>query len=125
MKTSFLLFSLLFLSSIVTAQPLKNSVEGDIFVDVTDEPKMIDTISKFLIYPQLAKENNLQGRVLFDVLIDTSGEIVKFTVTSATDSLFIEPASIALKRVRFRPALSYNKKPVKVWWTIPVVFKLD
>jgi hypothetical protein len=37
----------------------------DTYVDITEAPRMLDTISKFLVYPTAAKENNLEGRVVF------------------------------------------------------------
>jgi hypothetical protein len=50
----------------------------DAYVDITEEPRMLDTLLKYLVYPIAAKKKKLEGEVLLDVLIDKQGLVSTF-----------------------------------------------
>jgi TonB family protein len=121
MKT-FLFLVILLSASLSVAQP-KDTVAVDTFIDATQEPRMLDTLWKIIKYPIIARENGIEGRVNLDILISKTGMVEKVQPLPGSDSLFIDAAVTAIKQAHFSPALNLHK-PVAVWWTIPVIFKL-
>ena len=74
------------------------------------------------IYPEIAKQAGLEGRVFVKGLIDENGNVVKAVVISG-DEIFRQAAVDALLRTKFKPAINGNR-PVKVWITYPFKFTL-
>jgi TonB family protein len=100
-----------------------DSTSRDSFVDIQDEPRILSDFKTLVLYPEEAKRKGLQGRVVCDVLIGKDGSVEKVEVSRVTDSIFIQPAKNALLKARFTPA-KQNGMPVRVWWTIPINFRL-
>jgi TonB family protein len=75
-------------------------------------------------YPEKAKVASVQGKVVVNVLVDTQGEIVKWSILRA------EPAGQGFETEvakiicgwRFSPALKEHQ-PVNTWVAIPFNFK--
>ena len=76
-------------------------------------------------YPELARENGEEGKVLLHVLVTPEGHAkkVKLHRTSGSDSLD-EAAAKAVRRWRFVPA-KLGDQAVEAWVFVPIVFKLD
>ena len=57
-------------------------------------------------YPELLRQAGIQGRVVLEATVDTTGrvELVSVTIVSATNPAFVEPARQALLATLFRPA---------------------
>lgn len=82
------------------------------------------TIAEHIIYPETAKINKLEGKVLVKALIDEKGNV---TSTEMVESLSIDcdkAAVDAIKKVKFNPAIKDGKK-IKCEVVIPVQFKLQ
>jgi TonB family protein len=88
------------------------------------EPEPIDDLYSFVKYPQLAQRVGIEGRVVVSVLIDTTGYVEKVEVNETSHPWFNESAITALALTRFQPGLK-DGKPVKVWYTVPLVYKLN
>lgn len=73
-------------------------------------------------YPDAAREAGVQGVVQVQTLIDESGRVTETVVVHSVPGLD-EPAVRAVEQWRFRPATA-DGRPVKVWVTIPVAFRL-
>lgn len=58
-------------------------------------------------YPELLRQAGVQGRVVLEAVVDTSGRVVPASVAviSATNPAFVAPARQALLATLFRPAL--------------------
>lgn len=82
------------------------------------------TIMKKLIYPEQAKEDEIQGTVKIRALIDEYGEVTQDEVVQGIGHGCDEAAKIAVYYTKFTPGL-IKGKPVKVQMIIPVEFKLD
>ncbi|HET9135841.1 MAG TPA: energy transducer TonB [Candidatus Kapabacteria bacterium] len=122
MKT--ILFLIILLSaSLSVAQP-KDTAAVDTFIDVTEAPRMIDTLWKIVKYPDLALRLEVEGKMFLSAFINKAGTVDKVEVEKGSDSLFVESAVTAIKKARFSPALGIQHEPVAIWWTVPVVFKL-
>lgn len=86
---------------------------------------MIAFIRENLKYPKEAKEAKKEGRVLCSFIIDKTGEVteVKVAKSSGTQSLDDEAVRVVSLMPNWKPGTE-NGKPVRVSYTIPLVFKL-
>lgn len=94
----------------------------DDFVPVEIYPEMI--YEEKPIYPRLAEQAGITGRVWVKALVDEQGNVMKAMVgkTSGTESLDKAAVDAALK-CKFKPGIQ-NQRPVKVWVTYKVDFTL-
>lgn len=95
------------------------------FIPVEKQPGMdMVELQKSVEYPKLAKEANIEGRVIVRALIDKSG-MVRKTMIEYTDNSMLNKAAInAIENYKnFTPAIQ-NNKAVTVWISIPIKFKL-
>lgn len=86
-----------------------------------DEPP-VPLVHPDPIYPDWARENGIEGRVILHALIGVDGRVRRITVIRAIPGLS-ESAAEALRRWTFRPAKS-NRQPVAVWIEVPFLFRL-
>jgi TonB family protein len=93
-------------------------------VEVMPEPVGgYEAIKKKLIYPELAKENGIQGTVEVQITVDEFGEVTNAEVVKGIGYGCDETARIAVYYSKFKPGL-LKGKPVKVQMTVPVEFKI-
>ena len=99
--------------------------DPDEFVPVEKQPGMdIAELQKLVEYPKLAKEAGVEGRVIVKALIDANGKVRRTLVEYTDNSLLNQAAIDAIKNYKnFTPAIQ-NNKPVMVWISIPLRFKL-
>ena len=77
-----------------------------------------------IVYPEIAKENGVQGRVTLQFTIDTDGSIRNVKVLRGVDSsLDKEAVRVVSSSPKWSPGMQRNK-PVRVKYTFPVVFQL-
>ncbi len=99
-----------------------------VFIPYDEPPKPIGgyaAIQKNLKYPEIARKAGLESRVVVGVLIDEKGNSVKTQILKGAGSNvgFEAAAAAAVMNVKWHPA-KQRDKPVKVWVSIPVNFKL-
>lgn len=75
------------------------------------------------LYPILAKQAKVQGDVLIDAVIDTSGNVVEMRVVSG-HPLLIPAATEALRKWRYEPTY-LNEEPVSVQLLVTIKFRLQ
>jgi TonB family protein len=93
-------------------------------VEVMPEPVGgYGAIKKKLIYPELAKENGIQGTVEVQITVDEFGEVTNAEVVKGIGYGCDETARIAVYYTKFKPGLQRGK-PVKVQMTVPIEFKI-
>ena len=88
------------------------------FVYYEDEPVPVTTVQP--VYPEFAREAQIQGKVVLHVLVGKDGRVKNVKVSKGVTGLN-ESAMEAVRRWVFKPALS-NNKPVAVWVEVPVDF---
>ena len=77
-----------------------------------------------IVYPEIAKENGVQGRVTLQFTIDVDGSVKHVKVLRGVDSsLDKEAVRVVSSSPKWQPGMQRNK-PVKVKYTFPVVFQL-
>lgn len=79
-------------------------------------------VKSSMVFPSLAVEIGLEGRVTIKVLVGTNGQVVK-TGTMTGPDIFYDEVRVKAKDLEFTPGLQ-NGKPVNVWVTVPFSFKL-
>lgn len=76
-------------------------------------------------YPELARENNIQGTVTVSFVIEKDGSLTNIQVLKSPDkTLSDEAVKILAKSPKWEPARQRNM-PVRFRYTLPVVFKLQ
>ena len=93
------------------------------FIPYDDPPRPITPIKP--VYPDIAQEAGIEGQVLVQCFIDEKGKVKEAIVVKGIPNTGLnESAVAALRKTRFRPA-KQRERPVGVWITIPINFKLQ
>jgi periplasmic protein TonB len=75
-------------------------------------------------YPDSARREGREGRVLLRVLVDDQGRSKQVEINSSSGSEVLDrAAAAAIKRWRFHPA-RYGDQPVESWLRVPIEFRL-
>lgn len=75
-------------------------------------------------YPESARRDGHEGRVLLRVLVDDQGRSKQVEINSSSGSDALDRAAAeAIRRWRFHPA-RYGDQPVESWLRIPIEFRL-
>jgi periplasmic protein TonB len=97
------------------------------YVEQMPEPSVNvnEFLSKNLRYPELAKENNIQGRVTVRFVVDENGDVSDVNVVKGIGGGCDEEAKrVVMKMPKWRPG-KQNGKAVKVYYTLPISFRLE
>ena len=82
-------------------------------------------IAEHIQYPVLARENDIEGVVTVQFVVGKKGEVSNVFVIRGVDPLLDSEAVRVVKSLpRFKPGMQQGR-PVKVWFTLPIVFKLQ
>lgn len=82
-------------------------------------------LGKNINYPSISQENGVQGRVIVQFVVNTDGSVVDPVVMRGVDPYLDKEA---LRVIKMMPKWSPGKqrgKPVRVKYTVPVVFRLQ
>ncbi len=74
-------------------------------------------------YPEAARAAGIKGVVVLQVLVSTDGHVTDVRVLRSLEQSCDSAAVEAARACRFSPAL-YRRKPVAVWVSYPVQFRL-
>lgn len=80
-----------------------------------------EELSRLIVYPQQARDRKLEGQVVVNVLVGTTGAAVETRIVKGVDPLLDSAAVIALRKLKFTPATSEGK-PLATWVEVPVGF---
>ena len=123
---------------VVVVHEIKNEVivnetpkQDKIFTAVEEQPKfpggnaeMYKWISKNIRYPEAAAHDSIQGRVTLMFVVEKDGSIGDVKVVRGKHPDLDEEAVRLVKSFpKFTPG-KINGTPVRVWYTLPVSFKL-
>ena len=85
---------------------------------------LLKWIAENLSYPQLALENNVQGRVTVMFVVTKTGQVGEVKVVRGKDpDLDKEAVRVVKSLPKFQPG-KQNGQAVNVWYTVPIAFKL-
>lgn len=91
-------------------------------VEKAPECVNLQQVRNSMVYPPMAIEAQIEGKVTVKVLVDGDGSVIKVGSVNGPD-IFRDEVSSKSMQLQFTPGLQ-NGKPVKVWVTVPFVFKL-
>lgn len=86
-------------------------------------PVNLDQLKGLIGYPPLAKEAELEGKVIVRVQVDKNGQYVKHLVIKDPHPILTKAVTDKINMLSFTPGIQAGK-PIKVWVTIPFDFKL-
>ena len=111
--------------------PVNEEIPDQVFVVVEEMPKfpggdkaMMDFIYANIVYPETAKENNIQGRVILKFCVTYKGTVDKVTVLKGVDPDLDNEAVRVIKMLPTWKPGKQGGKPVNVWYNVPVTFQL-
>lgn len=117
------------IENVVVEDPQK---EEEVFMVVEKMPEfpggmgeLMKWLSKNIKYPAIAQENGVQGRVVVQFVVNRDGSIVDPQVIKSVDPYLDKEA---LRVVKAMPKWSPGEqrgKPVRVKYTLPVMFRLQ
>ena len=107
-------------------------VAPEIFIVVEQMPQFPggdDALRKFLSshinYPPMAAENNVQGKVILQFVVEKDGKVGEVKLARSVDKDLDKEAIRVVKSLpKFTPGRQ-NGQAVRVWYTLPVTFKLQ
>jgi len=111
----------------------EEEVEEEIFVIVEDMPTFKggdinvfrEWVQKRVRYPELAAENGIQGRVFITFVVETNGTVSNVSITRSVDALLDEAAKEAVAASpKWEPGMQRGR-PVRVRYSIPIIFQLQ
>ena len=77
-----------------------------------------------LVYPEIAKENGVQGRVTLQFTVEKDGSVTKVKVLRGVDpSLDKEAVRVVSQSPKWKPG-KQRDRAVPVTYTFPVIFQL-
>ena len=92
------------------------------FIPYDDPPQPLTEIRP--VYPEIAQEAGIEGTVVVQVFVDKKGRVQEAVILKGIPNSGLDEAAIvAISKIRFKPA-KQGKKPVGVWISIPVNFRL-
>lgn len=89
------------------------------------EQALMKYLQSHINYPPMAAENNVQGRVVVQFVVDKTGKVGEVKVVRSVDKdLDKEAVRVCKSLPKFTPGRQ-NGQAVSVWYTLPVTFKLQ
>ena len=87
---------------------------------------LMSFINKNIKYPQVAQDNGTQGKVIVQFVVEKDGRVGEVKVARGVDSSLDREAVRVCKMLpKFSPGRNAVGDPVRVWYTLPVTFKLS
>ncbi|UCH09941.1 MAG: energy transducer TonB [Fidelibacterota bacterium] len=97
------------------------------FIPYDEPPEPIggySAIQRNVRYPDIAQEAGIEGTVIVQAFVDDNGRVQETVILKGIPNTGLdEAASDAIRRTRFKPA-KQRDRPVGVWISIPVNFRL-
>ena len=105
--------------------------EEEIFMVVEESPEfpggvqaLLEYLRKNIKYPQICRENGVQGRVIVSFIVDKDGSVVEPKIVAGVHpQLDAEAIRIVSIMPKWKPG-SQRGKPVRVAYTMPLTFSL-
>jgi periplasmic protein TonB len=115
-------------STVVRAQPKKGEKKIFTMVDETAEfpggmSAMRAYLAKSIHYPDSAKKNNIQGKVILQFIVNKDGSISNVDIMrNLPGGCGEEARRVVLAMPKWKPGLM-NGQPVDMYYTLPISFR--
>ena len=113
-------------------KPVVDDKPEEVFKSVEQMPQfpggeaaLMKFLSSHINYPPMAAENNVQGKVIVQFVVDKTGKVGEVKIVRSVDKeLDHEAIRVCQALPKFVPGRQ-NGRPVSVWFTLPIQFKLQ
>jgi protein TonB len=113
-------------------KPVVEAKPEEVFKSVEQMPQfpggeaaLMKYLASHINYPPIAAENNVQGKVIVQFVVDKTGKVGEVKVVRSVDkALDHEAVRVCQALPKFTPGRQ-NGRPVSVWYTLPIQFKLQ
>lgn len=108
------------------APQIEEETEEEVFIVVEQPPVLINGLRELqskVVYPKVAVQANIEGRVIVQFVISREGNVTKPIVVRGIGGGCDEEALRVIKLAKFKPGMQRGK-PVPVKYTIPILFKM-
>jgi TonB family protein len=92
-------------------------------VDIEPNPLNLDQVKMSIGYPTIAKENDIQGKVLVKVLVDEKGKVACALLLRNPNPILSNAVLAKMDNLKFAPG-GWEGQPTMCWVTLPFEFKL-
>jgi len=86
---------------------------------------IMDTIRKYLVYPQAAVEANIEGKVFVRFVVGLDGEISRVELARGAHPLLDNEAKRVVQYLKGWKSAKQNGRLVPMWFTLPINFQLS
>ncbi|MGN6178078.1 MAG: TonB family protein [Mucilaginibacter sp.] len=112
-----------------SAEQATDTIPNQIFTAVEKEPTFPGDFGAFLgrniRYPAVDKDNNIQGKVFIQFIVEADGSLDDFKVLRApSETLGDEAVRVLSTSPKWRPGIQ-NGRTVRVMYTVPISFSLS
>lgn len=132
-----MLLTALIISLILSNSAVAGELHTDLNDTVSDSSEVFTVVEKMpeiegglksvydnIEYPTLAARNGVEGKVFVKFVVDENGNVSNPEILKDIGSGCGEAVIKGIKHVKFTPG-EQNGRKVKVYYTLPVTFKLD
>ena len=113
-------------------KPVVDNKPEEVFHSVEQMPQfpggdaaLMKYLASHINYPPMAAENNVEGKVILQFVVGKDGRVGEVLVARSVDKDLDKEAMRVVKSLpKFTPGRQ-NGRPVSVWYTLPVQFKLQ
>ncbi len=104
-----------------------------VFIEVEKSPEfkggiqgLYQYLGETIVYPDSAKKALIQGRVILQFIINIDGAVQEVVVVRSSGNTLLDDEAVRVVRLmpKWIPG-EQSGKPVRVKYTLPVVFKLN
>ena len=119
---------------VVVEKPVEKpkEVKEEVFRSVEQMPQfpggeaaLMKYLQSHINYPPMAAENNVQGKVVVQFVVEKDGKVGEVKVVRSVDKDLDREAVRVCKSLPKFTQGRQNGQPVRVWYTLPVQFKLQ
>lgn len=114
---------------VLEPEPEPDDVPFQIVEDMPEFPggqqALLKYLSDHIKYPSICRENNIQGRVVLQFIVNKDGSIVDVEVIKPVNPSLDKEAVRVVSTMPKWKAGSQRGKPVRVKYTLPVNFRLN
>lgn len=115
----------------VVQEEVQEEAPQEVFVVVEEMPsfpggdaELFKFIYDNIKYPELAKENNIQGKVILRFCVTYKGTVDQVSVVRGVDPALDDEAVRVIKLLPLWKPGKQGGKPVNVWYSVPISFQL-
>lgn len=94
-----------------------------ILLEKEPDPVNLDELKHIIGYPAMAREAEIEGKVIVRVLVDSKGDYVKHIVLKDPHPILTSAVTTKINQLKTTPGIQAGR-PISVWVTLPFDFKL-